>query len=64
MVSQKQSYDKKTAMSLHARQNINSIKLQVTFDNMDIAYRTELKFLGTYSTENLKWNVQMRSLSP
>jgi hypothetical protein len=32
---------------------------------MDSAYnRTELKFLATCITQNLKWDVQVRSLSP
>lgn len=41
-----------------------SLKPQVTVNDKDIAYTTELKFLGTCITENLKWDVQLRSLSP
>jgi hypothetical protein len=31
---------------------------------MDIAYKSELKFLGIYITENLKWSIQVKSSSP
>jgi hypothetical protein len=31
---------------------------------MDITYKSELGFLGIYITENLKWNTQVRLLSP
>jgi hypothetical protein len=40
---------------------INPLKLHVTFDNMDIAHKSELKCLGIHMTESLKWNVQVRS---
>jgi hypothetical protein len=41
-----------------------SLKPQVTFNDMDTAYRTELKYLGTCSIENLKCDVQVRTLRP
>jgi hypothetical protein len=31
---------------------------------MDITYKSELQFLGIYITENLKWSIQIKSLSP
>jgi hypothetical protein len=45
---------------------ILTFRPHVTFDNVDVAYRSELTFLDIYIyiTENLKWNVQVRSLSP
>ena len=49
--------EKTIAVSFHTRQNRNPLKPQVTFNNMDICYKSELKFLGIYITENLKWNV-------
>jgi len=49
MVSQKQSYDKykKTfAISFNTRQNRNSLKCQAKFSNINIASKSESKFLG------------------
>jgi hypothetical protein len=55
--------EKIRAVSFHTKQNRNPLKPQVTFNNMDIGYKSKLKFLGTYITENLKWNVHVRYLS-
>jgi hypothetical protein len=32
------------------------------YKNMNIAYKSEIKFLGINITENLKWNVQLNKL--
>jgi hypothetical protein len=32
------------------------IRPQINFKNMDITYKSELRFLGIYITENPKWN--------
>jgi len=53
--------DKTTEMCHHIRHNRNPLKPQVTFHKMDTA---KLQLLGKYITENLKENVQVRSLSP
>jgi hypothetical protein len=42
--------EKTTGMSFHAKKSRNSLKPQVLFDNMDIDYKPELKFLGMYVT--------------
>lgn len=49
-------------ISFHTKKSRNSLKPQVTFDNMDIVCKAELKFLGMHVTEILKWYVQVRSL--
>jgi hypothetical protein len=55
----------KKAMSCHTKQNRNSFKTTGHINDMGIAYnRTELKFLGTCIIQNLKWDVEVRSLSP
>jgi hypothetical protein len=59
--------EKTTAMLFQTKQNRFPLRPQFTFKNMDIAYKPELRFLGTYITENLKWDSpppQVRSLSP
>jgi hypothetical protein len=45
---------KTKAMSFHTKQKRHSLRPQVTFKNMDTAYKPELKFLGIYITKNLK----------
>jgi hypothetical protein len=55
--------EKTKVVSFHTTQNRNPLKPQVTFNNTDIGYKSELKFLGIYITENLKSNVQVRHLS-
>lgn len=54
--------EKTIAISFHTKKSRNSLKPQVTFNNMDIVCKQELKFLGMYVTENLKCYVQVRSL--
>jgi hypothetical protein len=44
---------KTIAMSFHTKQKRYPLRPQVIFKNMDIAYKSELKFLGIYITENL-----------
>jgi hypothetical protein len=36
---------------------------KVTFKNLEIAYKSELSFLGLCITENLKWDPHIRTLS-
>jgi hypothetical protein len=52
------------AVSFHTKQKRYPLRPQVTFKNMDIAYKSKLKFLGIYITENLKWSIQVKSVSP
>jgi hypothetical protein len=47
-------------MSFHTTQKRSSLKLQVKFDSLDTAYKSETKFLGR---ENMKWDVHAKSLS-
>jgi hypothetical protein len=47
---------KRGIMSFHNRQEKSSIKTQVSFNRSTLEYTAELKFLGIYITETLKWN--------
>ena len=51
------------AMLFHTKQNIFPIRTNITFQNMDIAYKSELKLLGIHITDNLKWNAHVCSSS-
>jgi hypothetical protein len=46
--------EKTIAVSFHTKQHRNSLKPKATFNKMDIGYKSELKYLGIYITENLK----------
>jgi hypothetical protein len=54
---------KTVAMSFHMRQNRLLVRPKITFRNMDIAYKAELKFLGIHITENLRWDTHIHTLS-
>jgi hypothetical protein len=55
---------KTIAMSFRSKQMGLPSRLKVTFKNLDIAYKSELRFLGFCITENLKWDAHIRALSP
>jgi hypothetical protein len=54
---------KTVVMSLHNRQIKFPVKPQVTFNRMNLVYTAEMKFLGIYITETLKWNSHVQSLA-
>jgi hypothetical protein len=43
-----------SAMLFHSKQTRNPLRLQIIFKNIEIAYKSELRFLGIYSTENIE----------
>ena len=51
------------AMVSHTKQNIFPIRTNITFQNMDIAYKSESKFLGIHITKMFKWMAHVYSLS-
>jgi hypothetical protein len=55
--------DKTIAMSFYTGKKRDPVKPQVKFDNRDIAYKSEIKFLGIHISENMKWEVHVKSLS-
>ncbi|GFG35000.1 hypothetical protein Cfor_01104 [Coptotermes formosanus] len=55
---------KTIAMSFHSKQMGLPSRLKVTFKNWEIAYKSQLRFLGFYITENLKWDAHIHALSP
>jgi len=50
-------------MSFHNRQSKFPIKLQVSFNKLNLEYTAEMKFLGIHITETLKWNSHVQSLA-
>ena len=52
--------EKTNAISFHARQNKSNLKPDILFQNMDIKYTNETKFLGLYLTEDVKWEVHIK----
>jgi len=55
--------DKTTAISLHAWQNKSNLKPEIAFQDMDIRYNNETKFLGLYLTKDIKWDVHIKHVS-
>jgi hypothetical protein len=55
--------ERTVTMSFHTKQNILPIRPNITFQNIDIAYKTESKFLGIHILKNLKSMAHLRSLS-
>lgn len=57
--------EKSIAMSFHTtKKNRLPVRQQINFKCMDIACKSELRFLDVYITENLKWNTKVWLLSP
>jgi len=48
------------AISFHAWHNKSNLKPEIVFQNMDIKYKNETKFLGLYFTEDVNWDVQIK----
>ena len=53
--------DKTCAISFHSHQNRYPSRPRIIFNNDEIAYSSELNFLGLFITENLAWHVQIHS---
>jgi hypothetical protein len=51
--------DKITAISSHSWQNKNILKPKIIFQDMDIKYKNDTKFLGLYLTEEVNWDVHI-----
>jgi hypothetical protein len=52
--------EKTIAISFHAWQNKSNLKPEIVFQNMDIKYKNETKFVGLYLTEDVKWDVHIK----
>jgi hypothetical protein len=55
--------EKTIAISFHARHKKAPLKPQIKFDSLDIAYKSETKFLGIHISESKKWDAHTKSLS-
>jgi hypothetical protein len=45
--------EKTIAVSFHTKPNINPLEPQVTFNNVDIGYKSELKFVGIFISQKI-----------
>jgi hypothetical protein len=52
--------EKTIAISFHVWQKKSNLKAEVVFQNMDIKYKNETKYLGLYLTEDVKWDVHIK----
>src|SRR5215469_10019342 len=55
--------DKSTVISFYAWQNESNLKPEIVFQDMDIRYKNETKFLGLYLTEDVKRDVHIKHVS-
>jgi hypothetical protein len=55
--------DKTTVISFHAWRNKSNMKPEIAFQDMDITYKDETKFLGLYLTEDVEWDVHIKHVS-
>jgi hypothetical protein len=54
--------DKTNVIPFHAWQNKSNLKPKIVFQNVDIKYKNETKFLGLYLTEDVNWDVHIKQL--
>lgn len=52
-----------TALLFHAWQNRSFLKPQIRFNDVDIKYKHETKFLGLHLPENMNWDVHIKNVS-
>jgi hypothetical protein len=52
--------DKATAISFHAWQNESNLKPEIVFQDTNIKYKNETKFLGLYLNEDVIWDVHIQ----
>jgi len=52
--------DKTITVSCRAWQNKSNLKPEIIFQDMNIKYTNETKFLGLYLTEDVKWDVHVK----
>ena len=50
-------------MTVHGTQQKLPVKPQDSFNKLNLEYIPEMKFLGIYVTETLKWNSQIQSFA-
>jgi hypothetical protein len=55
--------DKTIAISFHSWQNKNNLKPTTVFQDMDIKYKNDTKFLRLYLSEDVKWDVHIKHMS-
>ena len=54
--------DKTCAISFHFNQRRHPGRSYIIFNNKEITYSSEIKFLGLFITENLVWQAQLDNL--
>jgi hypothetical protein len=51
--------EKSNAISFHAWQNKCNLKPEIVYQNLDIKYKSETKFLGLHLTEDIRWDAHI-----
>jgi hypothetical protein len=55
---------KSSALSFHPRQRLRVCKPSIVYNNLEIPYKSDVKFLGIQITEKLRWNTHIKSICP
>jgi hypothetical protein len=53
---------KSCALSFHPRQRERVCKPSIVYNDVEIPYKSDVKFLGINITENLRWNIHIKSI--
>jgi hypothetical protein len=53
---------KSCALSFHPRQRGRVCKLSIVYNDVEIPYKSDVKFLGIKITEKLRWNIHIKSI--
>jgi hypothetical protein len=55
---------KSCALSFHPRQRKRVCKPSIVYNEVNVPYKSDVKFLGIQITENLRWNTHIKSICP
>jgi hypothetical protein len=55
---------KSCALSFHPRRRLRVSKLSIVYNDLEIPYKSDVKFLGIQISENLRWNTHIKSIYP
>jgi hypothetical protein len=55
---------KSRALSFHPRQRLRVCKHSIVYNDLEIPYKSDVKFLGIQIAENLRWNTRIKSICP
>jgi hypothetical protein len=55
---------KSCALSFHPRQRLRVCKPSIVYNDLEIPYKSDVKFLQIQITKNLRWNTHIKSICP